>query len=75
MNAENGMPEKLTLLSQKEFSLLGMNDLAYIRHISTEDGNGFMIHAADGTPLGVAESRELAFGAARRHGLDPQNLH
>jgi len=73
MNTENRTPEKTTL-SQKEFSLLGMNDLAYVRHIDTEVGSGFMIHAADGTPLGVADSLELAFGAARRHGLDPQNI-
>lgn len=75
MNMENRTPEKPAPLTQKELTLLGMNDLAYVRHVSDETGSGYMIHAADGTPLGVAESLELALGAARRHGLDPQYLH
>ena len=34
-----------------------------------------LVCAADGTPLGVCASREAAFVAARRHGLEPLSLH
>jgi hypothetical protein len=75
MNTENSSPEKALSLSQQEFALLGMNDLAYIRPCVVEGKDAFMIHAADGSPLGVGESRDLALGAARRHGLEVQIVH
>jgi hypothetical protein len=75
MNMEKTTPEKLALLSQQEMAALGMNDLAYVRPVVVEGKNGFMICAADGSPLGVAETRDLARAAARRHGLEPQLVH
>jgi len=74
MNMENRNIEKSTPLSQQELAALGMNDLAYVRQVVVEGRTGFMICAADGSPLGVAEGRDLAFAAARRHGLDPQSV-
>ena len=52
-----------------------MNGLAYIRPVVLETGGGFMIHAADGTALGVTPDRDTAFVAARQHGLEPQSVH
>ncbi|HLF58691.1 MAG TPA: DUF1150 family protein [Alphaproteobacteria bacterium] len=72
---ENKTTEKMLPLSQQEFALLGMNDLAYVRPVEVEGQSNFMIHAADGSLLGVGDSRELAMAAARRHGLDPQIVH
>lgn len=75
MVTQNSSPEKHAPLSQKEFAVLGMNDLAYIRAVAFEAGTGYMIHAADGTALGMAENRDLAFAAARRHGLEPADVN
>ncbi|MGB8274794.1 MAG: DUF1150 family protein [Alphaproteobacteria bacterium] len=67
--------EKLTCFTQQEFAALGMNDLAYVRTVETPDGRGFMIHAADGTPMAALPDREVAFAAARQHGLEPMSVH
>jgi hypothetical protein len=78
MNMENDGAKEVTKeipLSERDFALLGMNDLAYIRAVTVESGTGFMIHAADGSPLGVVADRETAFVAARQHGLEPRSVH
>ena len=75
MNTENTTPERAPPLSPQEFAQLGMNDLAYVRGCLVEGKDAFMIPAADGSPLGVGESRDLALAAARRHGRDVQMVH
>jgi hypothetical protein len=76
MNAEqiqkSAKALKLAHLSEHDFAVFGMNELAYIK---PTDGPGFMIHAADGTPLGQADSHELALFAVRHHGLEPLSIH
>ena len=72
MNATNN--EAQARFSEQEFARLGMSDLAYIRPVVLETGPGFMIHAADGTALGVTPDRDMAFVAARQHGLEPQSI-
>jgi hypothetical protein len=67
--------EKLTPLTQQEFAALGMNDLAYIRRVVTESGTGYVICAADGTAMAAVEDRDVAFAAARQHGLEPLSVH
>ena len=64
--------QELAHLSERDFAALGMNEFAYIKPAAE---NGFMIHAADGTPLGQAASHELALFAARHHGLEPLSIH
>ena len=61
----------LAHLSESDFAALGMDALAYIKPA----GAGVMIHAADGTLIGQAESQELAAFAVRQHGLDPVRIH
>lgn len=73
MNAMNN--EAPAKISEQEFARLGMSGLAYIRPVILETGAGFMIHAADGTALGVTPDRDTAFVAARQHGLQPQSVH
>jgi hypothetical protein len=36
---------------------------------------GFSIHAADGTQIGMAPSRDIAFAAVKQHELEPVSLH
>lgn len=77
MNAEtNKMTNELHQagnLSERDFAALGLNTLAYVK--PAEEGDGYMIHAADGTPLGQAESHEVALFAVRHYGLDPVSIH
>ncbi len=76
MNMENtertAKTNETPYLSERDFAALGMDALAYIKPAK---GAGFMIHAADGTPLGTAETLELAAFAVRHHGLDPVSIH
>lgn len=49
--------------------------LAYIKPWVVEGQQGFAIHAADGTPIGWYEDREVAFAAVRQHNLEPVSVH
>ncbi len=62
-------------LTPEAFAMMGTPRLAYIGPVSTEQGEGFGIHAANGNLLGVVASRELAFAAARQHELEPVSVH
>lgn len=49
--------------------------LAYIKPWEVEGRPGFAIHAADGTPIGWYENRDVAFAAVRQHNLEPVSVH
>lgn len=63
----------------QDFLALGLRDLAYVKPVAVSDGEAtrliFSIHSADGSAVGAAESRELAFAAVRQNGLEPVSLH
>lgn len=68
------IPDKV--MSTTDFAALGRPGLAFVKRIESEDGEGaWSIHAADGTPLGLAPSRELAFAAIIQHELSPVSVH
>jgi hypothetical protein len=67
--------EKLRQITPKEFALLGMQDIAYIRRVLVEGGVGFAIHAADGTQVAVLPDRATAFATVRQHDLEPLSVH
>ena len=62
-------------MSLTDFAQWGMPDVAYVRLISAEEGPGWSIHAADGTHMGMAPSRDIAFAAIRQHELEPLSVH
>ena len=68
-----------TQMPAQDFLALGLRDFAYIKPLAVSEGEGtkliFEIHTADGTPVGAAESRELAFAAVRQNGLEPVSAH
>jgi hypothetical protein len=35
----------------------------------------YAVHAADGTPLAIVDSRDLAFTGARQYDMDPVSVH
>ena len=67
--------EKLRHITPKEFALLGMQDVAYIKRIVLEDGSAFAIHAADGTQVALLPEREVALATVRQHDLEPLSVH
>lgn len=63
-------------ISTQDLSALGVEDVAYIKPVVTEEGkNGFAIHAADGSLMAVVDDRDVAFAAVRQHDMDPVNVH
>jgi hypothetical protein len=67
--------EKLRDLSEQDFALIGMQYLAYVKPTVVNGVTGFSIHAADGTQIGMAPSRDIAFAAVKQHELEPVSLH
>lgn len=65
----------LKALSSDDFLGLGMEQIAYIRPIVVRRQDAFAIHAADGTPLSIAESQESALILVRRNDLEPVTVH
>jgi len=69
-------------LSAQDFALWGAEYVAYIKPIELRDNKGrltghtaYGIHAADGRPVGMAESRDLAIAAVVQEGLEAASVH
>jgi hypothetical protein len=66
---------RLRSISPQEFALWGIQDIAYIRSVTVDGQRAFEIHAADGTPVAVMKSLELAQAAVRQNDLEPLSIH
>ncbi len=76
-------------ISPEALALLGGGEIAYVRSIRSEDvhvmfpqvpeiGPGrtlFTLHAADGTPMILTDSREAALANAAEQSLVPMSVH
>lgn len=76
-------------LTPEAFAVLGGGEVAYVREIKSEEVKSlfpqapmiapgmklFSLHAADGTPIIVTDSREAAISSAREHELDTLSVH
>jgi hypothetical protein len=58
-------------ISPVELGRLGVSQIAYVKPVIVNGARVFAIHAADGTPMAVAEDRDDAFAAILRHELLP----
>ena len=67
--------EKLRHITPQDFAAMGMQQLAYIRPTVVNGVTAFAIHAADGMQIGMAPSRDIAFGAVVQNELEPVSLH
>jgi hypothetical protein len=77
------------VLTPEAFAVLGGGEVAYVREIKSEDVKTlfpqaplmapgmklFSLHAADGTPIIVTDSREAALANARVHELNTVSVH
>ena len=62
-------------LSEQQLAALGVSHIAYLKPVRVNGVEGFAIHAADGTPMAVAGSRELAEAAVMQHEMFPLSVH
>ncbi len=67
--------ERIKQMSARELALLGMQDLAYVKHVVVDGRSGYAIHAADGTEIALLPDREVAFATVRQHDLEPVSVH
>lgn len=67
--------EGVRMLSQRELGLLGISDLAYVKHVIVDGADAFAVHAADGSQIAVLANRDLAFAMVRQHDLEPVSVH
>ena len=79
MNHRNGKPQTATptvpSLTAADLELWGVNAVAYVKKIETDTGVAYAIHAANGEPLGLAGSRDVAFAGLRQNDLEPASVH
>ena len=61
--------EQLQQMTPQDFAQQGIAHIAYVRAQQTPDGMGYAIYAANGLPLGLAPSLELAHAAALQNDL------
>jgi hypothetical protein len=67
--------EHVGQISSREFALLGMQDLAYLKPVIVNGVTAFAVHAADGTQVAVLPDREIAVATVRQHDLEPLSVH
>jgi hypothetical protein len=83
------MNDRRNPMSPEAFAVLGGSQLAYVKEVRSEDvpflypqaphfvpGLAlFALHAADGTPIAIADSRAAAVADAESHQLETVSLH
>jgi len=62
-------------MSISDFANWGVPAIAFVKHVRMGEVDGWSIHAADGTQMGVAPTRDVAFAALRQHDLEPASVH
>lgn len=62
-------------LTAADLAQWGVNVVAYVKKIETDGGAAYAIHAANGEPLGLAGSRDVAFAGLRQNDLEPASVH
>lgn len=62
-------------LSQRDFLNFGIHELAYIKPVNIQKRSAFAIHAADGTPLSIMETLDMALLAVRQNDLEAVTVH
>jgi len=85
----NEMTNEHSVMSAQAFAVLGGGQIAYVKPIRSEDAHSlypqapelepgmrlFALHAADGTPIMLTDSREAAIANASDHDLETVSVH
>jgi hypothetical protein len=62
-------------ISPEQLAALGMQQIAYVKPVVVNGTTAFAIHAADGTPMAIADGRDIALAAIVQHELVPALVH
>jgi len=62
-------------LTAEQLAGLGVSQIAYVKQVMMNGTVAFAIHAADGTPMAVADNRDVAVAAIRQHEMLPTLVH
>ncbi len=62
-------------ISAAQLAGLGMEEIAFVKPVMTENGPAFAIHAADGTPMAIASNMNLAAAAIIQNDMVPSLVH
>jgi hypothetical protein len=62
-------------MTTEQLGALGMSHIAYVKAVTVNGTTGFAIHAADGTPMALAEDRQTAMAAIVQHEMLPLSVH
>ena len=83
------MSDRQSMMTEQAFAILGGGKIAYVKPIRSEDVHRlypqapelqpgmalFALHAADGTPIMVTDTREAAVANAFTHELETVSVH
>jgi hypothetical protein len=86
---KNELENHEPMMTPQAFAVLGGGKIAYVKPIRSEDVHSlypeapemapgvrlFALHAADGTPILVTDTREAAVANARTHELETVSVH
>ena len=76
--ASNFAPETVVNIhhiSAEQLASLGMDEIAFVKPVMTENGPAFAIHAADGTPMAIASAVPVAAAAIIQNDMLPTLVH
>jgi hypothetical protein len=62
-------------ISATQLASLGMEEIAFVKPVMTENGPAFAIHAADGEPIAIASNAQLAAAAIIQNDMVPSLVH
>jgi len=62
-------------MTADQLGALGMSHIAYVKAVIVNGTPGFAIHAADGTPMALADDRATAMAAIMQHEMLPLSVH
>jgi len=62
-------------MTADQLGALGMSHIAYVKAVVVNGSPGFAIHAADGTPMALADDRATAMAAIVQHEMLPLSVH
>ena len=72
-----GTPTRIDVrhITPDQLQQLGLSQIAYVKPIMLNGSAMFAIHGADGSPMAVADDRDLAVAAIKQHEMIPTLVH
>ena len=62
-------------MSSAQMEIFGIDEIAFVKPVMTENGQAFAIHAADGTQRAIASNASVAAAAIIQNEMLPSLVH